>query len=274
MEDFLTVNLLPWGGDEDGIGILLSDESNAIGEFTLGGLTGVREDDRGCVLNLVVVELAKVLHIHFALVDIDNNGVGAKLCIGAVNTLYRLDNVGELSDTRGLNDDAVGMKFVKHTAKCGGKITDKRAADTARIHLGNLDASITEEAAVNTDFAKLVFDKDEFFTDISLGDEFFYESGLSRTEKAGKNIYFRHFHFSAVMRSPCISLQIVFYYLFVDMSRVLRCFCAKKYIFPSYYNILFLKIIYKTAIKKPRQQMAGQTRSQKRCDYSIPEKPF
>ena len=196
MEDFLAVNLLPGGSNENGIGILLSYESNAVGKLTLRGLSGVGKDDGECVLNLVIIELAKVLHIHFALVDIDNNGVGAKLCIGAVNTLYRLDDIGELSDTRWLNDDTVGMKFVKHTAKCGGKITDKRAADTARIHLGNLDARITEEAAVNTDFAKLIFDKDELFADISLGDEFFYESGLSRTEKAGKNIYFRHFYIS------------------------------------------------------------------------------
>ena len=196
VEDFPAVNLLPGGSNENGIGILLSYESNAVGKLTLRGLSGVGKDDGGCVLNLVIIELAKVLHIHFALVDIDNNGVGAKLCIGAVNTLYRLDNIGELSDTRRLNDDTVGMEFVKHTAKCGGKITDKRAADTARIHLGNLDARIAEEAAVNTDFAKLVFDKDELFTRISLGNKLLYKSGLSRTEKAGKNIYFRHFYIS------------------------------------------------------------------------------
>ena len=192
MEDFPAVNLLPRGSNKNGIGILLSYESNAVGELTLSGLSGVGKDDGGCVLNLVIIELAKVLHIHFALVDIDNNGVGAKLCIGAVNTLYSLDDIGELSDTRWLNDDAVGMEFVKHTAKCGGKITDKRAADTARIHLGNLDARIAEEAAVNTDFAKLIFDKDELFTRISLGNKLLYKSGLSRTEKSRKDINFSH----------------------------------------------------------------------------------
>ena len=184
------------------------------------------------MLNLVIIELAKVLHIHFALVDVDNNGIGAKLRIGTVNALYRLDNVGELADTRGLNDDAVWMEFVKHTAECGGKITDERAADATRIHLGNLNARITEKSAVNADFAKLIFDKDELFTCIRLGDKLLYKCGLSRTEKAGKNIYFRHFHIFRRIAAPYISLQIVFYYLFVDMSRVLRCFCAKKYIFP------------------------------------------
>ena len=72
----------------------------------------------------------------------------------------------------------------------------------------------------------------KLFTLICLGDQLFYKCGLSRTEKAGKNIYFRHFTFIARTRAPFISLQTVFYYLFVYMSSLLHSFYSKKYIFP------------------------------------------
>ena len=144
------------------------------------------------MLYLVVIKLAKVFHIHFALVYVNDNGIRAKLRIGSVDALYRLYNVGKLADSRRLDNNSVGVQFVKHLAKRGGKITDERAADTARVHFGYFNSRIAEKAAVNSDFSKFVFNQNELFTDVRLGYKLLDKRGFSRAEKARKNIYFRH----------------------------------------------------------------------------------
>ena len=61
-----------------------------------------------CAFNLIVEKLAEILHVHLALISIDNGGETIKQDVGAVDILDRADNVAELSDTRGLDKDAVG----------------------------------------------------------------------------------------------------------------------------------------------------------------------
>ena len=63
-----------------------------------------------------------------------------------------------LADTGGLNDDAVRMELLLYLHKRFAEISDKRAADAAGIHLGNLDAGLLQKAAVDADFTEFVLD--------------------------------------------------------------------------------------------------------------------
>ena len=72
----------------------------------------------------------------------------------------------------------------------GGEGADEGAADAAGVHLGDLDARVAQEAAVNGDLAELVLDEDELFVLIALRDELADERGLACSEEAGENVYF------------------------------------------------------------------------------------
>ena len=77
----------------------------------------MRKNYRRCISNLIVIELTKVLHIHLTLIYVGNGGEAVKLCVLCLNRLYRLDNVGELTYSAGLDDNSVGVEFVKHLFK-------------------------------------------------------------------------------------------------------------------------------------------------------------
>ena len=94
------------------------------------------------------------------------------------------------------------MELVKNLNESLGEIADKRAADTARVHLGDLNACILKETAVDTDLTELIFYKNELFAHVRFLDELLDKSGLTCAKKAGKNIYFRHFYTIALSGRP------------------------------------------------------------------------
>ena len=192
-ENILAVKLVPRSSNDSCRGIMLSDKLNRAFNLLALSNVGMRKNYRGCVCNLIVIELAKVLHIHLALVNVGNGGEAVKLCLGSLYRLYRLDNVRELTNSAGLNDNSVGMELVKHLSKSLREISYKRAADTTRVHLCDLDTCILKESAVYTDLAEFVLDKHEFLARISFLNKLLDKSGLTGTEESGKNIYFRHF---------------------------------------------------------------------------------
>ena len=192
-KNVLAVEVIPRSGNDSGGSVVLSDKLNSRLNLLCLGKIGMGEDDGGSVGDLIVVELAKVLHIHLALVYVCNRGEAVELGISGLNRLNSLDNVGELTYSAGLDDNSVGVEFVKHLNKCLGKIAYKRAADTTGVHLGDLDAGILKKTAVNTYLAELVLDEDKLFTAVCLFNKLLYKCGLAGSEEAGKNIYFRHF---------------------------------------------------------------------------------
>ena len=201
-EDILSVELVPRSGNDSSGSIVLSDKLDSRLNLLCLGKVGVRKDDGGCVGNLVVIELAEVLHIHLALVNVGDGGEAIENGVLSLNGLYRLDNVRELTNSAGLNENSVGMELVKHLDKRLGEITDKGAADTSGVHLGDLDACILKKSAVDTDLAEFVLYKHELFARVCFLDKLFDKSGLTCAEEAGKNIYFRHFYTFALSGRP------------------------------------------------------------------------
>ena len=152
----------------------------------------VAENDTTRVLHLVVEEFAEVLHIHLALVDVNDGREAVESRTFSRHTFDRADDVGQLTDARGLDQNAVGGKFLQHLFECLTEVADERAADTARVHLGDLNACVLHKAAIDADLAEFVFDQNELFARIGFLDELFQKSSLAGSEKAGDNIDFCH----------------------------------------------------------------------------------
>ena len=73
-EDQCTVQLVPIGSNDRGIGILLTQHSHALCQFRLAHTGGMAEDNGTRVLHLVVEKLTEVLHIHLALLGVHHGG--------------------------------------------------------------------------------------------------------------------------------------------------------------------------------------------------------
>ena len=205
-ENVLAVKLVPRCSNNNSAGVVLSDKLyRSLNLLCLGGI-GMRKHDAGRVGDLIVVELAKVLHIHLTLINVGNGGKAVKLRSLCVYRANCLDNVGELTYSAGLDNNSVGAELVKHLLKRLGEIANEGAADTAGIHLGDLNARVLKEAAVDTDLAKFVLDKNELFTGIRLLDKLLYKCSLAGSKEAGENIYFRHFKFLPAGKPPLFIL--------------------------------------------------------------------
>ena len=184
--------LIPICGYYNRVCVMLLYKFNALVYLLLGYKLRMAEDDTSSVFYLVIEEFTKVLHVHFALLGVNNGGKSAKcsaLCICTLNCLY---NVGELSYSGGLDKYSVGGKLRYYLAESLSKITDKRAANTARIHFVYLHSGISKESAVNAYLAKFVFNKDDLLALIRLCEKLLYKSCFTRSEKSGKNIYLCH----------------------------------------------------------------------------------
>jgi hypothetical protein len=91
----------------------------------------VTENDASGIFNLIIEEFAKVLHVHLALVGVNNGCSSVELCSVCVRIFYCGNNVGELSYARGLDKYPVGMILVYHLLESFCEIADQGATDTS-----------------------------------------------------------------------------------------------------------------------------------------------
>ena len=188
--DLLAAELVPGSADKADIGIEPSKQLAGLQDsIFLCGIGAAHNDNIG-IFNLVVEKLAEVSHVHTALACINNGYLCADL--NALNLLNGSGNIRQLAYTGGLDDNAVGSIIVNNLLQSLSEVTYQRAANTAGAHLGNLNAGISQKAAVNGYLAEIVLDEDQLFTLIALFNEFADKSGLACTEEAGKNIYYGH----------------------------------------------------------------------------------
>ena len=192
LEDLRAGDLIPRGGDDRGGGVLLAQHGDAAVQLLLAQPVGAGEDDGARVLDLIVEELAEVLHVDAALVRVDDGGEAVELEFIGLDTLHGADDVGQLADAGGLDEDAVGAELLEHLLEGLLKVADEAAADAAGIHLVDRDARVLQETAVDGDLAELVFDEDDLLAGIRLGDELLDQRRFPRAEKAGENVNFGH----------------------------------------------------------------------------------
>ena len=192
LEDLLAVELRPRRGHDRGGRVLLAQQRHGGVELLGTDALGAREDDGARVLNLVVEKLAEVLHVHLALVRVHDGREAVEHQLVGLYALHGADDVAQLADARGLDEDAVGVELLEHFLQRVGKVAHEAAADAAGVHLVDLHAGVLEEAAVDGDLTELVFDQHDLFARVGLSDQLFDQRGLAGTEKAGENINFCH----------------------------------------------------------------------------------
>ena len=153
-------------------------------------------DDRSGVLYLIIEELAEVSHIHFAFLGVYHRCVAVQhqSCI-LLNALYCFDHIGELAYAGRLNQNPVRMIGGDNFLQGSAEISHQRAADTAGIHLSDLDPRFLQETAVDADLSEFVFNKDHLFILEGFFQKFFDQSCLAGSKKSGHNINFCHYLF-------------------------------------------------------------------------------
>ena len=158
VEYALAVQLRPRGGDDSRLGIALSYELYRGGELLVARHVCMAEHNAGGVLYLVVEEFAKVLHVHLALIGVDDRRHGIYLAVVELSAFDGLGDVRELAHARRLDEYSVGVIFGDHLFERLGEIADERTADTAGVELVDGYARLLHEAAVHAYFAEFVFD--------------------------------------------------------------------------------------------------------------------
>jgi hypothetical protein len=140
---------------------MLTDHRNALLNLRIGHAVGVAQNNASCVFNLIVEEFTKILHIHLAFVCIYNGSESVQNGVATVffDSLYRANNVAELTNARGLNQNTIRMIFVQRLFQRRAEITDQTTADATGIHFGHFNTGILHKAAVNADLTKFVFNE-------------------------------------------------------------------------------------------------------------------
>ena len=157
--DLLTCELIPGGSDDGGVFVGGAQQLNTFLQLIFFHAAGSGEHDAVGVFYLVVEKFAEVLHVHFALVCIDDGGIAVENQFVGVDILHSLDYVGEFAYAGGLNKDAIGGIFRKDFFQGFAEISHEAAADTAGVHFRNFDACILHETAVDADFAEFIFNE-------------------------------------------------------------------------------------------------------------------
>ena len=192
LDQLLAGQLIPGGGNDGRLLVMLTNQGNGCIQLCLRRGIGTGENDGGSGFDLVVVELTEVLHVDLHLAGIaDSHGVAqSDLVIG--DLFHSGNDIGQLADTGGFDDDPVGVILLDHLRQRLAEVAHQRAADAAGVHLGNVDARILQETTVNADFAEFVLNENQLLALIGFLNHLFDQRGLTCAQKAGVNINFRH----------------------------------------------------------------------------------
>ena len=175
-----------------GMVVMLPDQGNGSIQLSLRDRIGAGQDNGGGGLDLVVVELAKVLHIDLDLTGIRHRNSIAQNHIFICDFFYSSNHIRQLAHTGGFDHDPVRIILTDNLFQRLTEIAHQTAADAAGIHFCNVDARILQKAAVNTDLTELILNEHQLFTLIGLLDHFLNQRRFPRAEKPGVNIDFCH----------------------------------------------------------------------------------
>ena len=193
IHNLLALQLVPVGGDDGGLRVLLPDHGHGAGDLVLTGSAGTAQNDGIGMADLVVVELTEVLHVQPHLVHVRHGHKAVQLHIPlGGNALHSLGHVAQLAHAGGLDQDAVRLVLVDNLLQSLPEVAHQAAADAAGVHLGNLDAGLLQKAAVDADLAELILDEHQLLARVGLGNQLLDERGLAGAQKAGKNINLGH----------------------------------------------------------------------------------
>ena len=184
--------LAPGCGDNGGHRVVLPQNFHGGIQLGLGDRIGAGQDDGGCGLHLVVVELAEVLGVDLDFSGIHNGNGVAQSYVRAGDLVHSTDYVGQLAHAGGFDDNPVGVVLVNDLRQSLAKVAHQGAADAAGIHLRNVDAGVLQKAAVNADLAKLILNQHQLLSLVAFRDHLLDQRGFTSAQEAGININLCH----------------------------------------------------------------------------------
>ena len=158
IKHILSIQIIPWGGDDSRIWVQLTDDFCIRLKLCLVHILGFGKNDAGCSCDLIVKEFLEIPVIHFAASCVDHSAVAVQF--NPADCFHCPQDIGKLSDPGRLNDDPVRMIGIDDLLQRLLKITFQGAADAAAVYLADLNAGLLQESSVNADFAEFIFYKD------------------------------------------------------------------------------------------------------------------
>ena len=140
---------------------MLPQQFHCFLHFFRTGSAGTAQQNRIGLFHLILEKLTEIFQIHFALVYIYHSHLAGNLNIFS-NTFHSLYYFRQFANTRWLNNNPVWCIGCQHFLQRCFKITYQRAADASRIHLPDFHTAFLQKSAVDTDFAKFIFNQHHF----------------------------------------------------------------------------------------------------------------
>ena len=182
--------LVPGSGDDACVRIDGAQQLDGLVHLLGGGHLGAGKDDALGGSDLIGEELAEVAGVNAAAVHVGDGCACLKGDLDLIcQTCDHVAHLGQLADAGGLDDDAVGMILVDQLDQRVVEITCQSAADAAGVQLGDLDAGVLHERAVNAYFAVFVLKQHQLLAfKGAAGEQLLDKGGLARAEETGNYI--------------------------------------------------------------------------------------
>ena len=166
LKDRFSVQLIPRSRHDRCHSVVLTQQSDRVCNLFIRSAAGMRKNDRGCGADLIHIEFTEILCIHLAFSRISHRAERSKHDLVGKDGGDRSHDIRKLTDTRGLDQNTVGMILLQYFAERLREVADKRAADATGIHLRNIDPCLLKKAAVNSDLTEFVLNKNDLLADI------------------------------------------------------------------------------------------------------------
>ena len=114
LQQLRTGKLIPRSGHNGSFCIMRTKHFHSRVQFLLGNGICTGQDDGRCGFNLIIIELTKVLHIHFDLTGIHNGNGIAKCHFRIGHFIHSCDHIGKLAYAGRLDHNAVRRILCDH----------------------------------------------------------------------------------------------------------------------------------------------------------------
>ena len=137
--DLGRLQLLHRSGNDAGSLVQSADQLDGFLYLFLIRHIGTTQNDRSCIGDLIREKFSEISQIHLAFFNIGHSSIAVQYNITFIfYVFYGFDNVGQLTNAGGLDDDPVRMILFHHFNQRCAKVSYQRTADTAGIHLSDL----------------------------------------------------------------------------------------------------------------------------------------
>ena len=196
--------LAPGSGDQRSMGIMLPEHGHCHIQLCLRNGIGTGQNDSRSGFHLIVVELTEVLHVDLYLAGIHHSHGVAQHHIFTGDLFHRGNNIRQLANTGGLDHNTVRMIALDDLCQRLTEIAHQTAANAAGVHLGNVDACILQETAINSDLTEFILDEHQLLAAVGFLNHLFDQGGFAGSKEAGININNSHskhllFQISAIL---------------------------------------------------------------------------